>query len=815
MASSQPPRPPPVDICRLLTVPSDCCFDRDGVALLAPGVPAAFLDVGLPPPPSDVLGPPLPPWAWSAEGRADARPAADSVQRPPDVARAPALLAGAAGSSLPRRPSPPQADGAGVPPLPPAVLQRTVRDPACGADDDSSVSSDSDPPPAAALRPPAAASAATAAADAPATTLQPSPPAVEVAEWFREDGEAAMTNFSTESDHVVVSLINSPFSGRPATVWFRPCDFDSLKERRPGVPPVLRDVFGKPDAGAYGAVGVSRLRVARKKRTRLVYVHLGEGAVRFRGILATFQGAGLRLASSLAGNWNLLWAKRLQQEDWQRLGRHQRANHFPGTWGIGRKDSLSRSVAAMLKKFGPEHYGFHPRTYVLPGDAWLLGAEFDERSRRSQKKGPTFILKPLAAACGKGIRLVNRMPPPHRIRPCVAQRYVEDPMLINGCKFDLRIYVVVTCFNPLRIYVYREGMTRFATEPYPGGGSKIRNRFAHLTNYCINKESDKFVEGQVDDDAEGDAPPTDGDAGSKWTLTAFRQWCMARGEKFEPIWASICDIVVKTVLSVERTVFAQMAHLCARNRNACFELFGFDMLVDAHRRVHLIEVNIMPSLNTQSPIDAKIKGNLVADVLTLIGVTPFDRAAWKQPADKRAGLVATLADQLSRDAARGETAQPPRWATSKVLAGMTAEELLSIVETEEEHARRGHFQRIFPCAHTYPYYASFFEQERPLNRVAYVWEREKIRAWKDFEAGVDGPQRGDSTPGRADLARPTSTPHQPEGRRPTQPEAARPTSTPAQGTSASAAPRGSRGSSQSGCQRQTTSGQGRRMMRLA
>lgn len=71
---------------------------------------------------------------------------------------------------------------------------------------------------------------------------------------------------------------------------------------------------------------------------------------------------------------------------------------------------------------------------------------------------------------------------------------MHKPYLIDNLKFDLRIYVLITSVIPLRIYIYKEGLARFATTVYtPPVGSNLGNLMMHLTNYAINKESEDFI----------------------------------------------------------------------------------------------------------------------------------------------------------------------------------------------------------------------------------------------------------------------------------------------------------------------------------
>lgn len=96
----------------------------------------------------------------------------------------------------------------------------------------------------------------------------------------------------------------------------------------------------------------------------------------------------------------------------------------------------------------------------------------------------------------------------------VVSHYIDRPLLINNLKFDLRIYVAISSVHPLRLYVYEDGLARFATEPYRIDQVK-GNRFVHLTNYAVNKENPNF---------KPNSDPSVDHIGSKWSLLALKEY---------------------------------------------------------------------------------------------------------------------------------------------------------------------------------------------------------------------------------------------------------------------------------------------------
>mmetsp|Transcript_6716 Transcript_6716/g.843 ORF Transcript_6716/g.843 Transcript_6716/m.843 type:complete len:142 (+) Transcript_6716:592-1017(+) len=139
----------------------------------------------------------------------------------------------------------------------------------------------------------------------------------------------------------------------------------------------------------------------------------------------------------------------------------------------------------MQDKYSKHDFNFIPETFILPD-------EFSEfYSTFHREKHSMWIIKPSCSSRGRGIYLIDSIKEVPVDDDVVISKYVHNPLLINGLKFDLRIYVSVTSFEPLKIFVFPEGLARFACEVYAPGNKK--NKYMHLTNYSVNKKHENFV----------------------------------------------------------------------------------------------------------------------------------------------------------------------------------------------------------------------------------------------------------------------------------------------------------------------------------
>ncbi|TKR87807.1 hypothetical protein L596_012149 [Steinernema carpocapsae] len=321
---------------------------------------------------------------------------------------------------------------------------------------------------------------------------------------------------------------------------------------------------------------------------------------------------GFTQCSTVNPDFNLLWTgTHLRADSMRRLAPWQRVNHFPRSYELTRKDSCYLNIERSQKFHGQAAFDFIPEFFITPRNWEVLKETFE--SEKGAGKAP-FIVKPVRSSRGRGISIAENIEQVPDRSDMLVSRYINDPLLVNGHKFDLRIYVVVTSFYPLIVYVYNDGLARFASEKYVNEQGTFGQTFAHLTNYSLNKNSESFEKNKEMKDTEG----------HKWTLGGLLRHLHAEGLDTEFMMVRIEDIIVKTLISVQGKVAAASRYVLPHPK-CCFELFGFDILIDQDLKPWLLEVNLSPSLACDAPLDSVLKTKLICDTFNVACIPLISR----------------------------------------------------------------------------------------------------------------------------------------------------------------------------------------------
>ncbi|KAM6303778.1 tubulin polyglutamylase TTLL13 [Podargus strigoides] len=437
----------------------------------------------------------------------------------------------------------------------------------------------------------------------------------------------------------------------------------------------------------------------------------------FGAVRRAAQCCGLREAGE-DEEWTVCWTDcSVSLDRIMEMKRFQKINHFPGMIEICRKDLLARNLNRMLRLF-PKEYNIFPRTWCLPADYG------DFQAYRRTRKIRTFICKPESGCQGKGIFITRNPEDIKHGEHMICQQYISKPFLIDGFKFDMRVYVLVTSCDPLRIFVYNEGLARFATMKYIDPSRKnLGDTCMHLTNYSINRQSENFVQ--------------DDTTGSKRKLSTLNAWMAENSYNTTKLWEDIEDIIIKTLISAHpvvkhhyQTCFPSHTTGCA-----CFEILGFDILLDRKLKPWLLEVNHSPSFTTGSRLDCEVKDALLCDTFNLINVhTSNKRKVLKE--DKQWAKERLLQAHRTQRASRREELESSQAAW--------------LSQTEEyENSHLGSYRRIYPACGTEKY-EPFFQQSSSLvqetvsskaREACARQQLEKIRLKKEKSESVTGKKK--------------------------------------------------------------------------
>ncbi|CAG9793454.1 unnamed protein product [Diatraea saccharalis] len=416
--------------------------------------------------------------------------------------------------------------------------------------------------------------------------------------------------------------------------------------------------------------------------------------------------------------WIGIWGKHMKSLMFRAIKDGQKMNHFPGTFQIGRKDRLWRNLQKLATKYGVSEFGIMPKTYVLPHDMKLLKHDWEKYAANNEK----WIIKPPASARGTGIKVVSRWTQIPKKRPVVVQRYVSKPYLINGSKFDMRLYVLVTSVHPLRIYLYKDGLARFASVKYNDELASLNDRYMHLTNYSINRLSKNYTPNEDFTACEG----------HKWTLQSLFHYLKTEKDvDTDALWESMKDLVIKTIISGEASI-SSLTKANVTSRYNCYELFGIDVLLDENLKPWLLEVNISPSLHSASPLDIHVKGPLVTTVLNIAQFqvplkTNLEMLSKEKP-HKLAGLpydsrlYTVYLSKEERDKHIIYTNMEDRdMYLRDILSTLTPDDVRHLIQAEDEFTQSGDMERVFPTHATHKY-LGYLAGPRYYNRLFDAWE---------------------------------------------------------------------------------------------
>ena len=175
------------------------------------------------------------------------------------------------------------------------------------------------------------------------------------------------------------------------------------------------------------------------------------------------------------------------------------------------------------------------------------------------------------------------------------QKYLEKPLLYQGRKFDIRIWILLISGQENSVYIFKQGHLKATCAQFDINSS---SPFIHLTNYSVQKHNVDFSKIEI---------------GNEISYEEFQEELdkTNTGKNF------FKDIYPKIVYIIRLAVGAVKSNINHLNRANCFEIFGCDFILDEKFRPYLLEINLNPGLEISSPLISRLVPRMVDDALKL------------------------------------------------------------------------------------------------------------------------------------------------------------------------------------------------------
>ncbi|KAL4426888.1 hypothetical protein ABPG74_008812 [Tetrahymena malaccensis] len=324
-------------------------------------------------------------------------------------------------------------------------------------------------------------------------------------------------------------------------------------------------------------------------------------------------------------------------------------NHFENNQSLTTKSDMIKALNNHYRKNSEAQKGgynvFHsiPATYVLivgvnGNDQRDFQIKFNEISKSNFKRctlpekhcsNNIWILKPDNMSQGKGIEIFQSLKAilsflhyKPAFSKWVIQKYIERPLLYNGRKFDLRVWVLLT--NKGELFVYKNGYLRTSSSKY---SMQTFNEAVHLTNWSLQKGLPSYEKHEQ---------------GNRLPLKEGLQYIFdTQFSKYEVdyekhIYPRMKDLIIDLVRSCEQEMFK------SKKLSNCFELYGFDFIIDEDLRVWLIEANKNPGFGLPTEKARKLIDEMVDELLKLTIDQEYTPKAALQPSQNVFDLIYTM-----------------------------------------------------------------------------------------------------------------------------------------------------------------------------
>ncbi|KAK3611317.1 hypothetical protein CHS0354_029967 [Potamilus streckersoni] len=399
-------------------------------------------------------------------------------------------------------------------------------------------------------------------------------------------------------------------------------------------------------------------------------------------------------------NWDVLWAHDypFSAKHLTNLKSHQKVNHFPGSGYITNKVSLATSQSQSI-----------PMAFRIPKDK----DKFLKYAR--DNPGKMWVQK---NNNHRGIKILTVDELDLETEGSFVQEYVSKPLLIDGRKFDIGIYTILTSINPLRIYVVKgDILVRFCSQDYHPFDAQVVDKYVVGDDYTPLWKMPSLVDIYVKN-------------GYTFKET-FHLYLRQHGKNATKSWSQIYD-TIQTIYLEKESLLLSAADKYKTTRNF-FEMVRFDFVLDEDMNVFLMEVNMSPNLSS-----AHFTGNthlyehVIFNVLRLVGVARYTENSFIQSERLEADMLVSDRDiQVF-----------PEWCTSKECVEncipkkcklcnhcLNLRSKMSLKDAYLEHINRGTCRRVWPPPLTHSEAVKWDHINDPFNLDKYTENNRLMFLW--------------------------------------------------------------------------------------